>query len=139
MQKIIYTIQSIKRTATSLLGTLNVSKTICFYGPLGAGKTTLIKALVRELGVSDSGSSPTFGIVNEYHYPDGRLLGYHFDFYRLKNAEEALDMGFEEYLSQDAWIFIEWPEKVKELLPEDRIEVFLEVLDPTTRQLTIRA
>ena len=139
MQKIIYTNQEIIPAASQLLATFSEPRLLCFHGYMGAGKTTLIKALVEESGGAEAGSSPTFGIANEYRYPDGRLLGYHFDFYRLENAEEALDLGLEDYLNQDAWIFVEWPEKVEGLLPEGRINVFMEVLDPTTRQLTIRA
>ena len=83
---------------------------------MGAGKTTLIKAILKEMGAIDSGSSPTFGIVNEYHNKDGELLAYHFDFYRLNDETEAYDMGLEDYLSQDCYIFIEWPEKIPSLI-----------------------
>ena len=114
------------------------SKTICFFGEMGAGKTTLIKALVKELGGGDSGSSPTFGIVNEYHKSNGSLLGFHFDFYRLEEETEALDLGFEDYLMQETWVFIEWPEKIQSFLPEERTNVYIEVVDPITRNITIR-
>ena len=87
MQKIIYAIQDIRDVVNKILKSHALPSLVCLYGPMGAGKTTLIKALVEELGGAEAGSSPTFGIVNEYRYPDGELLGYHFDFYRLENAE----------------------------------------------------
>ena len=111
------------------------SKTLCFYGSMGAGKTTLIKALVKELGGTDTVSSPTFGIVNEYHHIDGSVLGYHFDFYRLNDETEALDLGFEDYLNQNTWIFIEWPEKIPSFLPDDALDLRIEILDETTRKI----
>ena len=104
---------------------------------MGAGKTTLIKALVKELGGKGSTSSPTFGIVNEYQNENGELLAYHFDFYRLEDASEALDMGLEDYLYSDAWIFMEWPKKIAEFLPQDTTDIFLEVVDAETRKLRI--
>ncbi len=113
------------------------SKTLCFYGEMGAGKTTLIKALVQELGGADSGSSPTFGIVNEYHKKDGSPLGYHFDFYRLEDETEALDLGFEDYLDHDLWVFIEWPEKIPSFLPTDTTDIRIEVMDREIRKLAL--
>uniref|UniRef100_UPI0035670484 tRNA (adenosine(37)-N6)-threonylcarbamoyltransferase complex ATPase subunit type 1 TsaE n=1 Tax=Zeaxanthinibacter enoshimensis TaxID=392009 RepID=UPI0035670484 len=111
---------------------------ICFYGAMGAGKTTLIKELVKQLGGTEPGNSPTFGIVNEYYKADGSLLGYHFDFYRLNDEMEALDLGLEDYLSQDAWIFIEWPEKIASLLPRLRTEITLQVVDPEHRTMDLK-
>jgi len=84
-----------------------------------------------------STSSPTFGIVNEYQRINGELLGYHFDFYRLEDESEAWDLGIEDYLSTDTWIFMEWPEKIKGILPETRTEIKIEILDEKTRRLTI--
>lgn len=112
-------------------------KKLCFYGAMGAGKTTLIKALVKELGSDEKVHSPTFGLVNEYQKEDGTLLGYHFDFYRLKGENEALDFGIEEYLYADAWLFMEWPEKIGSLLPEDVTNINIVILDEKTRMLTI--
>ena len=112
------------------------SKIIAFHGDMGVGKTTLIKALLKELGAADSGSSPTFGIVNEYHDRKGLLLAYHFDFYRLEDESEAYDLGFEEYLAQDCWVFIEWTEKVETLLPEQTTPLHLSLSDGECRRLS---
>ena len=131
-----YVEKELPRIAKNILAKAS-HKTICFYAPMGAGKTTLIKALVKELGAIDDGNSPTFGIVNEYHSPKGSVLAYHFDFYRLQDEMEALDLGFEEYLDDDVWIFIEWPEKILSLLPEDAAEIRIEIKDIATRLLTL--
>ncbi len=112
------------------------SKTLCFYGSMGAGKTTLIKALVQELGGGNTANSPTFGIVNEYHTIQDDLLGYHFDFYRLEDETEVLDLGFEDYLNQDVWVFIEWPEKIKSFLPEDTFNIQIEIKNFETREIS---
>ena len=116
---------------------LSDSKLLCFYGPMGAGKTTLIKAAVNELGGAQQGSSPTFGIVNEYSFEDGSLLGYHFDFYRIEDESEALDIGLEDYLAQDVWIFVEWPEKIESLIPDDAVRFLIEVVDKQTRKISL--
>jgi len=113
------------------------SKKLCFHGDMGAGKTTLIKALVKELGSTEEVNSPTFGIVNEYHKPNGEVLAYHFDFYRLNDESEALDFGVEDYLYSDKWIFMEWPEKISSLVPDDAVSIYLHVLDDKTRRLTL--
>jgi tRNA threonylcarbamoyladenosine biosynthesis protein TsaE len=111
------------------------SKTLLFYGEMGAGKTTLISAIVSELGSKDKASSPTFSIVNEYKIPDGML--YHFDFYRLKNQVEAMDMGVEDYFYSGAWNLIEWPEKIIDLLPDNITVIELSILDDNSRLLKL--
>jgi len=108
-------------------------RVFCFYGEMGAGKTTLIKALLKELDIEDVGNSPTFGIVNEYRTPSSKLLAYHFDFYRIENEEEAYDIGLEDYISTDTYIFIEWPEKIPTLIPINATKVQLHFIDENTR------
>lgn len=131
----VYKESNIQEIAKSILKEVTF-KTFAFYAPMGAGKTTLIKALVKELGGIDEVSSPTFGLVNEYADSQGNLIAYHFDFYRLKDEMEALDFGLEDYFSTDAYIFMEWPEKIPSLLPDDLIALKIEILDATTRRLT---
>jgi tRNA threonylcarbamoyladenosine biosynthesis protein TsaE len=101
--------------AGELLQTQNLQKVICFYGAMGAGKTTFIRSLCEQLGVEDQVQSPTFSIVNEYKNGSGEPV-YHFDFYRLKNEEEAFDLGYEQYLFSGYFCLIEWPEKISGLL-----------------------
>ena len=112
-------------------------KIILFNGEMGVGKTTLIKELCAVLGVKNSTSSPTFSIVNEYQI-DNNTAVYHFDLYRLKSSEEALDMGIDDYLYSNQWCFIEWSEKIIELIPEKHSIVQLSVLDNGMRTLEIR-
>ncbi|MBT8313753.1 MAG: tRNA (adenosine(37)-N6)-threonylcarbamoyltransferase complex ATPase subunit type 1 TsaE [Maribacter sp.] len=135
MQKIIYTDGQLKEVANKVIKNSS-NKVLCFHGPMGSGKTTLIKAIVKQLGAVGEASSPTFGIVNEYQDKNEEVLAYHFDFYRLNDANEALDLGIEDYFLSDAWIFMEWPEKIENLLPEERVDVHIEIIDPTTRELT---
>ncbi|MBN2862886.1 MAG: tRNA (adenosine(37)-N6)-threonylcarbamoyltransferase complex ATPase subunit type 1 TsaE [Bacteroidales bacterium] len=115
-----------KRYLPSVAGTLlkysGDRRLFAFYGSLGAGKTTIIKAICKLLGASDPVSSPTFTIVNEYRTADGQLL-YHIDFYRIKKYEEVLDLGIEEYLSAGSYCFMEWPEIIEEMLPADTVKI----------------
>lgn len=97
-----------------------------FYGELGAGKTTLIKSLCNQLGVVDTVTSPTFAIINIYQSNKSGEV-YHFDFYRIKSESEALDIGYEDYFYNDSFCFIEWPEKISNLLPEETIDIIIEV------------
>jgi tRNA threonylcarbamoyladenosine biosynthesis protein TsaE len=106
-----------------------------FYGDMGAGKTTFIKAVCEQMGIKDMINSPTFAIINEYSLPDGDPV-YHFDFYRLKKAEEALNLGCEDYFASGHTCFIEWPEKIGNLLPEDSVRVDITVLSDGTRTVT---
>ncbi len=131
-----FQLDRIQEVAKEILASVP-SKTLCFYGQMGAGKTTLIKALVKELGANDRANSPTFGLVNEYRDQKDSLVAHHFDFYRLEDEMEALDMGFEEYLDGDHWLFIEWPEKVPSLIPQDAVRLFLHFIDENTRSVEL--
>ncbi len=135
MKKIIYTEDQIAEVTEQLIQEVP-SKTLCFHGEMGAGKTTLIKAIVKHLGAVDEANSPTFGIVNEYHNADETLLAYHFDFYRLNDENEAYDLGIEDYFNTDAWLFMEWPEKIEAILPLDAVHIQIEVVDFNTRKLS---
>lgn len=134
--ELIYTEKELQKTAQSILKEFS-SKIFAFYAPMGAGKTTLIKALVKELGAVDAVSSPTFGLVNEYADINGDIVAYHFDFYRLKDEMEALDFGLEDYFTADAYIFMEWPEKIPSLLPDHLISLKIEIVDTTKRKLSV--
>jgi tRNA threonylcarbamoyladenosine biosynthesis protein TsaE len=114
--EIIYSIDEIQEVANKII-IENPNKVILFHGKIGVGKTTLIKALAKELGVKDATSSPTFSLVNEYQIDRNQYV-YHFDVYRLKNETEAMDMGIDEYLYSGNWCFIEWAEKIPNLIPE---------------------
>lgn len=115
--EIIFALDEIKQVAKKII-VEKPHKVILFHGTMGVGKTTLIKALAKELGVNDATSSPTFSIVNEYQAEDNQKV-FHFDMYRLKSETEALDMGIEDYLYSGNWCFIEWAEKIPNLLPDD--------------------
>ncbi|WP_339916583.1 tRNA (adenosine(37)-N6)-threonylcarbamoyltransferase complex ATPase subunit type 1 TsaE [Yeosuana marina] len=120
-----YTLNSIHEVAKQIITCLN-SKIIIIYGDMGAGKTTLIKALVKALGSDDEVSSPTFSIVNEYTMKDDTI--FHFDLYRIKDLEEAYNFGIEDYIFSKHWVIIEWPEIVESVLPDeiDRIDLTLQ-------------
>ena len=132
----IYGENELKKIAKEIIHN-SKSKILAFYAPMGAGKTTLIKALVKELGGKDNVSSPTFGLVNEYENLNGELLGYHFDFYRLEDENEAMDMGLEDYLSTNGWIFMEWPEKIPNLVPINAQIIKIEILSENIRKLVL--
>jgi len=117
MSKIIVSdISELPAAAKQLIKSFDGQRVIAFYGEMGAGKTTLIKAICEELGVASAISSPTYSIVNEYMSAKGIRI-YHFDFYRLKNVDEAYDLGYEDYFYSKAYCFIEWPQKIQELMP----------------------
>ena len=106
---------------------------VAFYGPMGAGKTTLIREICAQLGVEDTVTSPTFAIVNQYMGGDGNLIN-HFDFYRIDKLEEAFDMGYEEYFYSGDLCLVEWPEKIEGLLPEDTLEVRISLTDESDHE-----
>lgn len=137
MKKIVYKLKNIDEILRIILDTFS-SKIICLIGDLGSGKTTLVTGMLAQLGAMEKGNSPTFGLVNEYRDANNELIAYHFDCYRLESAEEALDIGLEEYLAADCWIFIEWPEKIAELLPPQRTEIHIRIVDSDTRELLIQ-
>jgi tRNA threonylcarbamoyladenosine biosynthesis protein TsaE len=123
----IQNIESIGEAARQFVNAIGDRRVFAFYGQMGAGKTTFIKAVCEALGVEDVITSPTFAIVNEYT-PSSFLLPpsskiFHFDFYRIKKLEEVYDMGYEDYFYSGALCFIEWPELIEELLPEDAVKV----------------
>lgn len=120
--------------AANLLKSFPQSRNFLFFGEMGAGKTTFIKSLCSVLGVSDTVSSPTYSIVNEYSSPPGKV--YHFDFYRLKTETEALDMGYEEYLDNGNYCLIEWPEKISALWPKEFVKVNIKVTGQNERTIT---
>ncbi len=111
-------------------------KTILFHGEMGMGKTTLIKELVKQLGVQEITNSPTFSLVNEYVSNTGEII-YHFDFYRINTEEEAYDIGIEDYFYNNAWCFIEWPSKVENLVPLDSVNLYLTKNNDGSRQIKI--
>lgn len=134
--EILFSLDEIALVAQKILCE-NPSKVIVFNGPMGAGKTTLIKVLSQSLGVTDATSSPTFALVNEYENQQGEKI-YHFDMYRLKSEMEALDFGIEDYLYSGHWCFIEWAEKIPNLLPEQHARIDLSVLPDGKRKLTLQ-
>lgn len=129
------TIQSpdtINVAAQEFVDAIGDNTLFAFYGKMGAGKTTFIKAICEALGVEDVITSPTFAIVNEYTDGEGNPV-YHFDFYRIKKLEEVYDMGFEDYVYSNSLCFMEWPELVEELLPEDTVKVTITEQEDGTR------
>jgi tRNA threonylcarbamoyladenosine biosynthesis protein TsaE len=133
----ISSLSELPATAQALLSFAGSQKIFLFYGDMGAGKTTFIKALCEQLGVKEAVTSPTFSIVNEYEGTTAQV--YHFDFYRLKNQEEALDMGYEEYFYSDNYCLIEWPEKIPDLLPDHYIKVSIQLQEQQSRQFTFES
>ena len=116
-------LNNIKDAAKQFVAAIDQNTVFAFYGKMGAGKTTFTKAVCEELGVTDTVASPTFAIVNEYRSDTTGELIYHFDFYRIKKLDEVYDMGYEDYFYSGALCFIEWPELIEELLPEDAVKV----------------
>lgn len=129
----INSLSEIDKAAIEFIKAMGDNTVFAFHGEMGAGKTTLIKAICENLGVSDVINSPTFAIVNEYRSDSGELI-YHFDFYRINKIEEAFDFGYEDYFYSGSLCFIEWPEKIESLLPKDTVNVHIKVLEDGSRE-----
>ena len=135
----IQSLDQIHEAARQFIAEMGDNPVFALYGKMGAGKTTFIKAVCEELGVSDVITSPTFAIVNEYRSDTAGELIYHFDFYRIKKLEEVYDMGYEDYFYSGALCFIEWPELVEELLPGNTIKVTIEEVENGEREVTLES
>lgn len=134
MKITISSLEAINEAAKQFVAAMGSNRVFAFYGKMGAGKTTFIKALCTELGVDDVITSPTFAIVNEYTAGDGSPI-YHFDFYRIKKLDEVYDMGYEDYFYNGGLCLIEWPELIESLLPEDAVEVHIAEQPDGTRTI----
>lgn len=130
------TLRQMEAAARAFLPILDRHRVIAFHAPMGAGKTTFIKALCAALGIEDVVTSPTFAIINEYAAPSRRLTVFHFDFYRIRSVEEAYDLGYEDYFYSGHPCLIEWPEKIESLLPPDTLQVTIEVGERGERTLS---
>lgn len=131
-----YSLENLSEIATAVIASVK-NKTLLFYGEMGVGKTTLIKEICKQLGVLDNISSPTFSLVNEYQTKNNESI-FHFDFYRIEEEEEALDMGIEDYFYNNDWCLIEWPENVENLLPLEAVEIHLSVLENGQRNIQLK-
>lgn len=126
------TIAELEEIAPKVFNLINTNRIFAFYGPMGVGKTTFIKAICKHMGVVEIVNSPSFAIINEYYSEKyGKI--YHFDFYRIKTIEEVFDMGYEDYLYSNNYCFIEWPEKITSLLPKDFIPLTINEKDGIRR------
>ena len=133
--EIVFTIDEIESVAKQIIAQ-HPEKVILFHGEMGVGKTTLIKQLCKTLGVNSATSSPTFSLVNEYETTTNQIV-YHFDFYRLKTEMEALDMGADDYFYSGNWCFIEWAEKIPNLIPEEHSVVTIKLRPDGKRNLKL--
>ena len=133
--QVIFSLEEINQVAEKILSE-NPNKVILFNGEMGVGKTTLIKSLAKKLGVFNATSSPTFSLVNEYQLNDNQYV-YHFDMYRLKTETEALDFGIDDYLYSSNWCFIEWPDKIPNLIPPKHTKIEIKLLPNGKRELNM--
>lgn len=130
-----YTLEEIDSAASEILKAFDGRKIIRFIGEMGAGKTTMIKSLSKLLGVDEEVTSPTFAIVNEYDGNGCRV--FHFDFYRVKNQQEAIDLGLADYFYSGEYVFMEWPQLVDDFMPDDVVTLTIKEIDPTKRHATV--
>ena len=135
----INSLDNIHEAAKQFIAAMEDNTVFAFYGKMGAGKTTFIKAICEELGVTDVINSPTFAIVNEYRSDETGELIYHFAFYRIKKHDEVYDMGYEDYFYSGALCFIEWPELIEEVLPDDAVKVTIEEVEDGTRAVRLES
>ena len=131
-------LSELDNVAEQIISSLDGRNVVLFRGGMGAGKTTLISRIVAQLGAEDTVTSPTFALVNEYEGA-GKMLIYHFDFYRIKKLDEVYDMGYEDYFYSGALCFIEWPELVEEVLPGDAVKVVIEEVEDGTRSVRLES
>ncbi len=132
----IKSLADISNVAKEFIAQMGEHKVFVFYGSMGAGKTTFIKAICEELGVEDVINSPTFAIINEYSTKNGEQI-FHFDFYRINRMEEAYDFGYEDYFYSGNLCFIEWPEKISELIPSDAVKVYIKENENKEREIHV--
>jgi tRNA threonylcarbamoyladenosine biosynthesis protein TsaE len=133
--KTVKSVTELKAAADDLIQKFPKERVFAFYGKMGAGKTTFIKSICRSLGSEDNITSPTFALINEYMSGEMNSI-FHFDFYRIKDIEEAFDLGYEDYIYSGNYCLIEWPEMIEPLLPEKMVVVKIEVQDDDTRLIT---
>ena len=136
MKMKIESLDKINEAAIEFIKTMGDNTVFAFRGEMGAGKTTFIKAICENLGVSDTINSPTFAIVNEYRSDSAELI-YHFDFYRINKIEEVFDFGYEDYFYSGSLCFIEWPELIEDLLPKDTVNVQIKALEDGSREVIL--
>lgn len=133
----INSLEEINSIAAEFIKLIKDKRIFALHGAMGVGKTTFVKAICEELGVTDTINSPTFAIVNEYHTQKENVI-YHFDFYRIDDVQEAYDFGYEDYFYSNAMCFIEWPEKINSILPGETVNVFFEEQADGSRCVQIR-
>lgn len=133
---VVESLDGLKDVAKEIISSLEDRNIVAFCASMGAGKTTVISAIMEQLGSKDTVTSPTFALVNQYATAEGNAV-YHFDFYRINRIEEVFDMGYEEYFYSGDLCLIEWPELIADLLPEEAMIVRIEILSPTERRFII--
>jgi tRNA threonylcarbamoyladenosine biosynthesis protein TsaE len=129
-------LQELPAAAKNIIGSIGDETVIAFYGEMGAGKTTLIKEICKQLGSKDNITSPTFALMNEYNTDSGKKI-FHFDFYRINSVTEAFDMGYEDFFYSGNLCLVEWPEKIKQLLPQNCLSIFITV-ENNLRTITVQ-